>query len=412
MLQETFRFVEGSGGGIELKVRMMTIVFAICSISFSLQFSYGKDYVIDTDIKWKDQSDVPSDIDSLLVKSKATLTIGGGNYEKEAIVVETKNNISVHGTIVMVGEYTIADPTNPKCGYPDGHGHTLKAENILIPVGGKISANKEGFSCISGPGGGTYYGGAYGGRGSWRKNDTYGSTNCPLDLGSGGGAAPGGGAIHLVVSDTLDIKGKISSNGGNLYDCLGAGSGGSIFIVTKKLVGTGIISANGGDGDEIGGGGGRIAIYSRYTAFSGQVTVDGGADKMHRDLGEQGTIYRNTLAEATLVSPKDGAQLSSLPTLDIQLIDKDNEHVYLKIELAKDSQFASNLKVYDQIFSQEGFVGQNSLQGTAYTSGSIATFKLKAPLPSGKWHWRAYAIDAKHTTICGFPSKTWSFFVK
>lgn len=51
----------------------------------------------------------------------------------------------------------------------------------------------------------------------------------------------GGGVLEFQVNDTLKVDGKVSANGedGNNPRFAGGGSGGSIFISTKLLDGTG-----------------------------------------------------------------------------------------------------------------------------------------------------------------------------
>ena len=76
------------------------------------------------------------------------------------------------------------------------------------------------------------------------------------------------------------------------YGGSGGGSGGSIYIITNILEGSGQIIANGGQGyDSLGGGGsgGRIAIYSQTNNFQGIVQVEGCAAGYQ--AGQDGTIY-------------------------------------------------------------------------------------------------------------------------
>jgi len=85
---------------------------------------------------------------------------------------------------------------------------------------------------------------------------TYGSSNAPVDPGSGGGAAQvsgwggyGGGLIRVEAGDTVIVDGSLLANGGpavaNNY--VGPGSGGAIFIKCKyfKGSGNGQLQANG-----------------------------------------------------------------------------------------------------------------------------------------------------------------------
>ena len=53
------------------------------------------------------------------------------------------------------------------------------------------------------------------------------------------------------------------------------GDAGEVFIAAKKIVGTGKITADGGDGS-IGGKGGKVTIISEDNRFAGQVSARGG----------------------------------------------------------------------------------------------------------------------------------------
>lgn len=174
---------------------------------------------------------------------------------------------------------------------------TINANNLTVDAGSSISADGKGYFIGEGPGAGGKLGGggSYGGKGGdgyYKGGSTYGSAIAPVDLGSGGGlwgGGLGGGAVKLVIEDTLFLEGKISANGtsGDILNSNGGGSGGSLYIITKKMSGAGMISANGGDGPITGsaGGGGRVAIYYNVTTFSGQVETKKGVGK-----GEDGTV--------------------------------------------------------------------------------------------------------------------------
>ncbi|MEM4722025.1 MAG: Ig-like domain-containing protein, partial [Candidatus Methanomethylicaceae archaeon] len=118
--------------------------------------------------------------------------------------------------------------------------------------------------------GGTYggLGGVYDGAGT---NLPYGHPAEPLYLGSGGscGGASypgghGGGLVRIRATEGVVVNGSIRADGGTGAGWqAGSGSGGSIFIETSLLTGTGTISANGG-ANEVGGGGGRIAVFYDY----------------------------------------------------------------------------------------------------------------------------------------------------
>ena len=135
---------------------------------------------------------------------------------------------------------------NGNTNYTDDAPFTLNANDIVIDEGGSISSDAQGYSAAEtlatghGPGGGetsntdspcfSGKGGGYGNTGgasiaSASGGSAYGSNTEPTDLGSAGGAGAcyavpfvtagnGGGAIKLVVDDTLTINGTISADGG------------------------------------------------------------------------------------------------------------------------------------------------------------------------------------------------------
>lgn len=53
------------------------------------------------------------------------------------------------------------------------------------------------------------------------------------------------------------------------------GDGGKVFITTRKIIGDGKITADGGDGS-IGGKGGEITVISKDNQFTGNISVKGG----------------------------------------------------------------------------------------------------------------------------------------
>src|SRR6185503_6872486 len=86
----------------------------------------------------------------------------------------------------------------------------------------------------------------------------------PVSQGSGGGSGSGfspfnlggagGGVISLQVFGWLHIDGNVSADGhAGPAPGSGGGAGGSIWLSAQTLVGSGIISANGGNGNGQGG---------------------------------------------------------------------------------------------------------------------------------------------------------------
>lgn len=123
-----------------------------------------------------------------------------------------------------------------------------------------------------------------------------------MDESSGG---RGGGALSLIVNSTaqstLQLKGKIASNGIRGEDGFyggGGGSGGSVFITCTPLEGprSGVISANGGRGgtgslvDGNPGRGGRIAVLAKSMMnFHSSVHAFGGVSQT--TAGVAGTLF-------------------------------------------------------------------------------------------------------------------------
>ena len=165
-------------------------------------------------------------------------------------------------------------------------------ENMIVEEGGQFNVDAKGYAPGTGPGyGGNYMGGTYGGQGGAKDMstvpETYGSAIYPADLGSGGGGygsgGAGGGKIHVEIGNIMTINGILSANGENADSWCGGGAGGSIYIKTYQIDGSGNIYANGGQAgaggsgnNPGGGGGGRIAIHFNENIFQGNVTAFGG----------------------------------------------------------------------------------------------------------------------------------------
>ena len=184
--------------------------------------------------------------------------------------------------------------------------------NLTIMSNGGIHANALGFYKGYGPGVGrdTYCGGSHGGTGGggtsttprYNTNPTYGSVIAPANLGSGSGdtaggsVTSGGGAILLTVPGTTTVAsaGLISASAGM------GGAGGSVYLTTGWLNGSGTIRANGETGssglDTRGsGGGGRVAIIltgtdASLSNWTGTNSAYGGSTGPATP-GAAGTVY-------------------------------------------------------------------------------------------------------------------------
>ncbi len=151
-------------------------------------------------------------------------------------------------------------------------------------------------------------GGHYGGAGSRVTNQVYGDIRRPAALGAGGGAwsghgGDGGGCVRIDADDAVVVDGAVRADGGiSNGSASGEGAGGSVWITTRALSGSGVISANGGGtggANHAGGGGGRVAIDAEsvdpdadfadlrgITAFGGDGYYgDGAPGTVHLQLG-------------------------------------------------------------------------------------------------------------------------------
>ena len=241
--------------------------------------------------------------------NNATISCGDTRYDGRHIVV---NGATL--TLDCVHTFKSLTVTNGgvvthSAGLSNGLKLTI-TETVFVSSNSALSFSAKGYAPGQGPGtgiAGSYAGGGgHGGRGGngssgGQGGGTYGSVSEPTDFGSGsgGGSSHGGGSMCLWVGGNLHVDGTISADG---QTSGGGGSGGSLWLQTSRLSGSGLISANGGDANSSsgGGGGGRIAIYSRTNDFSGQVQALGGSGL---ELGGAGTIYfkTGTAALGTLV---------------------------------------------------------------------------------------------------------------
>ncbi len=255
---------------------------------------------IDCDTTWNS----PVTLNSLTIHNGATLSLGGGIQftVNGPVTVTDKSTLQFLGTNL---DFINSVP---------GLGATLVAQNVtVVDSASKISADAQGYSAGKGPGVGAVRlgsgsgGGGYWGAGGPGSNGATGGLpyrSSDLALGSGGGvvqvttvsntdqtgffpAGIGGGAIKLVVTNTLFNAGTISANGQSIGGAgspwvggvmCGGGSGGSISITSGTISGSGSYQASGGNGGYHqtfvntftggGGGGGRIVMSGPNGAVS------------------------------------------------------------------------------------------------------------------------------------------------
>lgn len=210
---------------------------------------------------------VDSDEEEVVVLSNMSLP--AGEYRFSNLV------ITASSTLTLMGDRTASTTFK---------GVKITARNITVDLGSSISADMQGYNQeISGPGAAIYPGGAsHGGVGNNNvANSVYGSASHPTELGSSGPSIccsvnkNGGGAIRLVVAETLANNGMISADGSSPST-----SGGSIYVTTNNFSGAGSFHAHGGSGSAYyytgAGGGGRVAIYYQNSSFTGTAEALGG----------------------------------------------------------------------------------------------------------------------------------------
>jgi hypothetical protein len=267
---------------------------------------------------------IPSNITSLDVRDQGVALVGGtGNYGAVAVR---------NGAILRVSTPAIATSIDAQAGsridtISPLNPIRLTCTSFNLAAGATVSADAMGFASGEGPGAGglaTNDGGGaghagFGGRGyiglptnNGTPGASYGSFAAPVDAGSGGGAsspsgvgtagAGTGGGIIRIIATSATINGVITANASDgtssWYDS-GGGSGGSIWITTNNLSGSGEIRANGGSGAHAystggagGGSGGRVALVVNNTSsFNGSLAALGG---LGTTSGAAGTIYTRT----------------------------------------------------------------------------------------------------------------------
>ena len=162
-------------------------------------------------------------------------------------------------------------------GDPSGTETTnVYADVVNIMFEGKLTGVGTGFQS-DGPGmpAVSDQGASHGGKGKGSYSPPYGNVKAPMQYGSNGKEATatskrGGGQIKLDVKNSTTIDGEIDVSGQE------RGSGGSVYIISPELHGFGTIRADGGNG---GGGGGRISVVADdIYSFTGEFSVQGGAD--------------------------------------------------------------------------------------------------------------------------------------
>jgi len=186
--------------------------------------------------------------------------------------------------------------------------------NLAIQSGGSVSVKGRGHDKGYGPGvpSSTYNGGSYGGQGGRYSGqtgdgDTYGSVLAPTNCGSGPGTSgitDGGGAARLIVGGATTVNGQILADGSDGVAGYCGGSGGSIYLTTATLSGTGVVRAAGGDDPDrtdVGqGGGGRVSVVLTSGTSFGTIDFSArGGTCGGTGSSAPGTVYLESSAAGT-----------------------------------------------------------------------------------------------------------------
>ena len=191
---------------------------------------------------------------------------------------------------------------------------------LQVDAGGAVDVNDKGYAEDQGPGY-VAYGASHGGEGLNGQGPTYGSLVTPTNCGSGGSSYAGGGAARLTVTKETRLYGYMQANATLSGSWKGSGAGGSVFLTTSNLVGTGTIQANGGGVNQYPGGGGRVAVHltGAGSSFGSVAMTAYGANGTHNAAA--GTVYKRTDSqgqnEGTLIidQPNNSSYYTTIESL-------------------------------------------------------------------------------------------------
>jgi hypothetical protein len=235
-------------------------------------------------------------------------------YTGTVTIATTYGNVGLTN-FVITGDCVISNGIWTHLPHPAAQATELY--RLRVSVGGDfhlgpaaaLDVNAKGFAMCKGPGSLSQgeHGGAYGGTGR-NKTKCYGSISAPVNPGSGGNGASGGGIIHLTVGGTAVLGGQMRANGEPTQHY--GGSGGAVFITAGAIIGhsSGLIQANSSllTNFHSPGGGGRIALVvtnatSDFAAFQTECQAFGSQTgpaswNVQENFSGAGTIYFETPA--------------------------------------------------------------------------------------------------------------------
>jgi hypothetical protein len=315
------------------------------------------------------QSFAGSETDAyLIIEAGGTLNIGSGSLTVSNVTVMPNSGAMLTGlTNLTVAAGGVLSHL-PNVG--NSQVYKLKVEipgSLTINSGGKVDVSARGYDSTYGPGAPTpgYNGGSHGGQGGSYQNNlplgqTYGSVVAPTNSGSGPGnngnsSADGGGVARLIVGGATTVEGEILADGGNSPSGFAGGAGGSIWLTTATLAGSGTIRAGGGVAisrpDTGSGGGGRVAVTLKSGNSFGSIDYSArGGTTGGSGASAPGTVYLEAAADVSgggrVIIDADGEdhqELTVLPperdwTVDelrraTVVVTNDNSEVWLSTNL-------------------------------------------------------------------------------
>ena len=198
----------------------------------------------------------------------------------------------------------------------------VTAVTVVMERGSQLSVARQAARGApgdsAGAGGGAYASGGGVGRAVPLAEATraYGTMYAPIANGSSSTSGARGASFIRIRTAYLYLDGRLNADGG-ASEAGGGGSGGSIYVVCSAgLYGLGSMTADGGDTrspDAGAGSGGRIAVYSQRSHFSGAYSATGGRGPAPHGDGGPGSVYtrqgselRRDLVENLLVDNRGG----------------------------------------------------------------------------------------------------------
>ena len=349
---------------------------------------------------------------SATLTSKTRLTVGGGVFIGPGGKLAL-DYCGADGPNVVSNDFEIADGgvlTHSKNGITAaGVVSRLCLEvkgNMRVQDGGAVDVSACGFT-DGGNIGGTHggIGGAYNGNADWITYcPSYGSVESPVTVGRAARDTAGGGAVRLVVGQTLFLDGTISACGGGVAPKIEySGAGGSVWITAGAISGAGLITACGGDNVSasysMGGGGGRVSLAvgaNGFADWSGRTLAFGGRNLNGLVGGFAGTICT-----------REG---NGLPYV---LVDNDGGHVVVggwnhpigTLWPTEDTEeFLRSAQVTIRngghvTISEDTCVGEISLEDGGYLTVTNVTLKINSTVHRKRRKWTGTVQDANGTII-------------